>query len=259
METEKKKLLLVAISVGVFLVISIAAAIFIVQQGSASAEALSAIPAQRVQPSVTFDPLPSYQLPPSGISALDAIDLVRSPSDLPGLRPAPEGIVNRDSDYHVRGSDTVINVPKPSTVAVPDTPPAGRAAPRPSTPRPAVQPTAVAPRPAAQPTAAAPRPAAQPTAAAPRPAPAAQTRVYDDYWVQTGAFSTVAKAEGVKETLASKGITSMIENRIINGQAIFRVRVGPYTSQNEANYWLSLIKSINGFEESQIRQTQSRR
>jgi DedD protein len=30
------------------------------------------------------------------------------------------------------------------------------------------------------------------------------------------------------------------------------VRVGPYTSQNEADYWLALIKSIDGFGESQI-------
>jgi DedD protein len=84
-----------------------------------------------------------------------------------------------------------------------------------------------------------------------------QTKVYNDYWVQTGAFSTIARAEGVKNTLSSKGITSIIENREVEGKTIFRVRVGPYTSQNEANYWLSLVKSINGFEDSQIRQTQS--
>ena len=66
-------------------------------------------------------------------------------------------------------------------------------------------------------------------------------------------------AERVKATLASKGITSIIENREINGRTLFRVRVGPYTSQNEANYWLSLIKSIDGFEDSQVRQTTSLR
>jgi len=78
-----------------------------------------------------------------------------------------------------------------------------------------------------------------------------------DYWVQTGAFSTVSNAEGVKEALASKGIASIIDNRIIDGRPLFRVRVGPYTSANEANYWLALIKSIDGFENSQIRQSQS--
>jgi DedD protein len=82
-----------------------------------------------------------------------------------------------------------------------------------------------------------------------------QTRIYDDYWVQAGAFSTITRAEGAKETLAAKGITSIIENRDMNGNTLFRVRIGPYTSQNEANYWLSLIKSIGGFEDSQVRMT----
>jgi DedD protein len=69
----------------------------------------------------------------------------------------------------------------------------------------------------------------------------------------------VANAEGVREALASKGIASIIDNRVIDGRPLFRVRVGPYTSMNEANYWLSLIRSIDGFEDSQVRQTQSLR
>jgi DedD protein len=52
--------------------------------------------------------------------------------------------------------------------------------------------------------------------------------------------------------LAAKGITSLIENRDVEGKTFFRVRVGPYTSQNEADYWRELIKSIGGFEESQV-------
>jgi DedD protein len=104
-------------------------------------------------------------------------------------------------------------------------------------------------------------PAAQtPSAAQTQAKPVStQTKVYNDYWVQTGAFSTIARAEGVKDTLSAKGIISIIENREVDGKTVFRVRVGPYTSQNEANYWLSLIKSISGFEDSQVRQTQSRR
>jgi DedD protein len=73
--------------------------------------------------------------------------------------------------------------------------------------------------------------------------------------VQTGAFSTIATAEGVKESLASRGITAIIENGIVNGRTLYRVRVGPYTSRNEANYWLALIQSMNGFEDSQVRTT----
>jgi DedD protein len=82
--------------------------------------------------------------------------------------------------------------------------------------------------------------------------------VYDAYWVQTGAFSTQNKAEGVKDALASKGITSIVENRDVDGKLFYRVRIGPYTSPNEANYWLALIKTINGFEESQVWKSQVR-
>ena len=247
---EKRKLLLVAISVGIFLVISIVAAILFFQPRNGS-PAVTSVPVQ--SPGNYSAPVPSYQLPHT--NQVDAVDLVRSPSELPGLKPAPEGISSRNSDYYVTGSgtETVISIPKPSTAAVPEAAPAGKAvsaakpaAPKPETPKPET------PKPET------PKPAAKPGAAAPKPAPA-QTRVYNDFWVQTGAFSTIAKAEGVRQTLASKGITSIIENRDVNGSTFFRVRVGPYTSQTEANYWLSLIKSINGFEESQVRQSQSRR
>jgi DedD protein len=80
---------------------------------------------------------------------------------------------------------------------------------------------------------------------------------YNDFWVQAGSFTAKVRAENVKETLASKGITSIIENRDVNGATFFRVRIGPYTSQNEADHWLALIKSIKGFEDSQIWQSPS--
>jgi DedD protein len=247
---EKRKLLLVAISVGAFLVLTIGAAILFFAPRNTAYSAIASYENPGAGRNITVIPPPSYQPPvashslsggtedPSGQAnpqSVDAIDMVRKPNDVPGLQSPPEG------------AGTVISVRKPSTAAVPDAAPAGRAA------------APAAPKPAQAAPAAAPIPAASKPVVASQPKPAAQTKVYDDYWVQTGAFSTVAKAEGVKATLASKGITSIIENRDVNGTTLFRVRVGPYTSQNEANYWLSLIKTIGGFEDSQVRQTQSRR
>jgi DedD protein len=104
-------------------------------------------------------------------------------------------------------------------------------------------------KPAAKPAAAKPAVAAKPAAAT------VQSKARSDYWVQTGAFSTQVRAEGVKETLAAKGITSIIENRAVDGKTWYRVRVGPYTSETEANYWLALVRSIDGFADSQVRQT----
>lgn len=291
---EKKKLLFVAISVGIFLVITIGAGIWIVTSKAAAAP--SAVTARRPASAggedITVPPPASYQSPavvspgnepqagavtgtqgavdPSGTAGspagnalpsgsapvpVDPVDIVRNSGGVPGLTPPPEGTSAPGGGFRVSGTagnntgqsgETRISVARPSTAAVPDTAPAGRAV---SSARPAET--------ASRPVQAAPTPPAETAAAQPKKT--TQTRVYNDYWVQTGAFSTVVKAEGVKETLASKGITSIVENRQIDGKDFFRVRVGPYTSQNEADYWLSLIRSIDGFEQSQVRQTQSRR
>jgi DedD protein len=88
-----------------------------------------------------------------------------------------------------------------------------------------------------------------PKAAAPaaRPAPKPQqSKSYNAYWVQTGSFPSRTQADKAKEILAAKGLTAIIENGDVRGETWYRVRIGPYTSQNEADYWLSLIKSING-------------
>ena len=252
---EKKKLLLIAISVGIFLVFTIGAAllVFTPKKDSpriAAASSYSNPVEERISPTT---PPPGYQPPAAGV---DAFDLVRKDGEVPGLQSLPEETAREGDDFHIRpsgqSSETVISVTKPKATAVPDTPPAGKAAPSQTT---------TASRPQAKPT--------QPTTTPTRPStststsqaqqPTKKATNQNDFWVQTGAFSTITKAEGIKATLASKGITSIIENRELNGATIFRVRVGPYTSQNEANYWLSLIKSINGFEDSQIRQTQARR
>jgi DedD protein len=270
---EQKKLLLVAISVGIFLVIVIGAAMLAVGAGnSASSAALAAVPAYRPIPpgeAGTAFPSTASTPPASGEpvsvqetapgAPVDPAELLRNPDAIPGFNSVPEGVPLQQNNFYINGSperassgeagtsQTVITVAPRSAAGVPDEPPAGRAVPRPSAPPAASRP---AQAPAARPQA---KPAA-PAAKAPEPA-----RVYDNYWVQTGSFSVKARAEGVKETLASKGISSIIENREIDGKTFFRVRIGPYTSQEEADYWLPLIKSINGFENSQVWKTQSRR
>ena len=99
-----------------------------------------------------------------------------------------------------------------------------------------------------------PQAQSQPSTAARTTAPA---KTKDAYWVQAGAFTAMSRAETVKQTLADKGITSIIDNNNVGNTLYFRVRVGPYASQKEANYWLELIKAMNGFENSQVRTTQT--
>jgi DedD protein len=91
------------------------------------------------------------------------------------------------------------------------------------------------------------------------PAKTTGPTVYDDYWIQTGAFSTKNLAESAKGTLSRKGIPSFVEIKTINGKTYYRVRVGPYTSKKEADYWLSLVKGLDGFEKSYVSLVKTRR
>jgi DedD protein len=320
---EKKKILLVSISVGVFLVVVIGASILVFSprnpvpavskaqvperpipagsQGSLGTQ--GSLGSQGSPDSLTPSGVTGYPVPgdpATGISVypptvqpatVDPADMLRNSSGLQGLQTPPSSasavqenrfyinndgsgtdqpflIERKEGDSNTR---VVINVPRPSATAVPSAAPASRPAPTPaagpaparSTPAPgsaAAQGNAAPPRSGS----AAPKPAAVPAraaAVAARPAAQAQTptpRNYDAFWVQTGSFAAKVRADGVKETLSSKGITAIIENRDVEGRTFYRVRVGPYTSRNEADYWLSLIKSINGFEDSQVWKSQVR-
>jgi DedD protein len=272
---EKKKILLVAVSVGVFLVIVLGAAILVFSPHNAvPAASTAAAPIPAGASAVGAGTVPAEALPllPSQPASVDPADMVRNSDGIRSLQ-TPPGISTepREDNFFVNGenerqsititapaltesgntgANTVISVPRPTTAAVPDTPPASRAVAR------------AAPPPQAAPAARTSSPARSTTTAAPPPAKAAAAPSAavnrNDFWVQTGSFSTKNRAEGAKDMLIAKGITPIIENRDVDGKTFFRVRVGPYTSRNEADYWLSLIKSINGFEDSQIWISQSR-
>jgi len=232
---EKRKLLLVAISAGIFLVIAIGAAIVFTPQQNITPSGVAAIyPAPGGATGITVIPPPAFgEIPPAEPvpvipAPLDPVGMVRVPVDNLGLQPPPGGAVRPGGDFVVTGPGqaapgTVINVPRPTAAAVPAAPPPART---------------VAP-------VAAPRPPAPP---APAPARAAAPPVQNDYWVQAGSFSTIANAERAQDSLAFWGITSIIETRTVDGRNWFRVRIGPYPSQDEADYWLALIRAIDGFD-----------
>ena len=223
---ERKKLLLVAVSVGVFLVLIISVSILVF-----SPKTGSALSADRPIPAGSGGTLPQGKTRPSVTVGVPGA--AQNAGNVPLANATQETNVyinseTPDATYTVEKSTgdasakVTINIPKPGAPAA--TPPK----------------TTVS--------------AAKPAAARPKPATAAQSKK-NDYWVQTGAFSTLVRAEGVKETLSSKGITSIIENRVVDGKTWYRVRVGPYTSETEANYWLALVRSIDGFADSQVRQS----
>ncbi|MDR3114036.1 MAG: SPOR domain-containing protein [Treponema sp.] len=277
---DKKKLLLVAVSVGIFLIIVIGLAILLFLPRR-NASAVSSVPVftpsnNAVSPretTIVVEPVPTEPVrsEPSRTEPASAnpVDMLRNPEGIQGLQPPPApSTMTQENNIYIYGdpsqpktlveqitrnnsSDLVIEVPKPSTVAAPGSVPTTKAPPRDAAQRNTSPPTAPAAT-TASPGPVSPKVAAKPPASK---APIPQTRTYESYWVQAGAFSTVARAEGAKKRLADKGITAIIENRDVKGQNVYRVRVGPFTTQNEADYWLSQIKKIPDFEGSQIRQS----
>ena len=281
---EKKKLLLVAISVGIFLTIVISAAILVFYQkttpGGSSIGSISAgnrrqgvVPAEGIASSQPIAAGSGGRTAPAAHTALDlqpatvdAADLVRNADGVQNLQTPPGATAIQETNFYINGAqpaesyriDTregeasarvTINIPRPSTAAVPDAAYETRSA-VPAKPSEPSKPAAAPAKPAAAPV----KPAsAAPAAQAAKPA----AKTVTDYWVQTGAFSAKTNAEGVKEKLASKGIASIIENRVIEGKTIYQVRVGPYTSENEAKYWLALVQAMDGFSDSLIRQSKS--
>ena len=255
---EKKKLLLVAVSVGVVLLIILIIPLLII---SPRKDFGSSLPEQ----SAVIEPRNLTQ----GWERVSEPEKqpVDDRADQFAYVPAAPANTPRAVE---QSNVTTLSIPAPSSVAVPDavvspvqaartkrgqsvahespkeikhqaavkSAAAKPAAEKPATEKPAVEKPAVE-KPAA----------AKPVAAKPK-----TIKTYDNshFWIQTGAFTTMKHAEGAKDYLAERGITSIIEDPVINGKTWYRVRVGPYTTRDEANYWLALVKSIDGFSTSQV-------
>jgi len=230
---EKKKLLLVAVSVGVVLLIILIIPLLIISPrkdfGSSWQEQSSVIE----PPNLTQGWESAVE---SDQQANDArVDEIASIPANPSKTAAASNV-------------TTLTIPAPRSVAVPDV----QVSPARQSPKakPAPVQAAEAPKESKQLAPAAVKPAAaKPAAEKPKTG-----KTYDNsnFWIQTGAFTTIKYAEGAKDYLAARGITSIIEDPVINGKTWYRVRVGPYTTRDEANYWLALVKSIDGFAASQV-------
>lgn len=316
---EKKKLLLVVVSVGVFLIIVVGASLVVFTAKKPSPVVLdskSSVIAPGIagssQGGTTLSPgttegtgavnggnpealTTTPSTPTNGgdrvPASVDASEWVRNPKSVPGLQaPAPGSsstrgdviIIYGDKGAQVAptfgsgatgnpGTGTVIEVPKPATPTVPEPVSPTATANLPSSSAssaskdaanglvtqttkrtPTMESTTTTAKGSSQTTAKAPAPKAE-------PAKTTSPTIYDDYWIQTGAFSTKTLAQSAKETLSRKGIPSFVEIKTINGKTYYRVRVGPYTSKKEADYWLSLVKGLAGFEKSYVSIVKSRR
>ena len=73
-----------------------------------------------------------------------------------------------------------------------------------------------------------------------------------EYWIQAGSYSSKSRAERVREELEEKGFTSRITVKDVEGEQYFRVRIGPYKHEQEAEKFLKWVKEIEKFEKSYV-------
>lgn len=92
----------------------------------------------------------------------------------------------------------------------------------------------------------------------PKAAAAKTASVPDRFWVQAASFADKENAENARGILANEKIPAEVFTyRDKNGKTFYRLRVGPYTTESEAQYWNSRIKLIEHFSSTQSYVTNS--
>lgn len=106
------------------------------------------------------------------------------------------------------------------------------------------------------------KPAAKTTsdkqAAAAKPAEK-KTVTVTEYWIQTGSFASKINAEKARDTLTARFLSADIFTKDVSGSTTYRVRVGPYKSKTEAEYWLGTIKEIPSFGGSYVSEVKTKK
>jgi len=241
MDKEMKKLLLVSVSVGVFLLITITVALIVLTPKTQNQETVfsSSVPVSQTRPVSNFDNLPEH------LSLNPPIAIVNEN----GERQEAVIVADRSS-----GNNVTLHVPIPDSTAIPEpaiTPAVTKTTPAPSAP---ASTTKAAPAASQNADQQKPKNTAPTTTTASRTSTSASAKTINDFWVQTGAYPSMVGAEDVRDTLASNGLVGIV-SIFEDNRTWYRVRLGPYTSEREANHWLAIVKSINGFDKSEVRQT----
>ena len=77
---------------------------------------------------------------------------------------------------------------------------------------------------------------------------AAAKKAPDSFWVQAAAYTSKRNADEARSTLESNKIPSEVFTFTdSNGKTFYRVRVGPYVTKSEAEYWQTRIGMIDKF------------
>lgn len=153
----------------------------------------------------------------------------------------------------VRSGDRIVEPRTPADAPDPNRPAASRqrasdapAAPARSGPE---APAASAPAPSATPD----RAASVPPGVAPAGEAAESGAERTLYVLQAGAFRLADDADNMKAKLALIGLEARVQPAEVNGQRVFRVRIGPYVNLDDLNRARARLEE-NGIESAVVRQ-----
>ncbi len=259
---EQKKILWIVVAISVFALVIFGAALFLFAPSRSTGANLQQ--ASAITPATS-----KVALDPAAQNRIDPDAWVQDPAKTPGLDAQPQTaginltIVNGDNAGANYGTLDVTGLTDPTKVvavaptdsSLPLTAIPGQAAPASETSSQKPEQTAMketAQAPATQPKAPPASTVKQPTSAKPAPVPAPKKAV-TEYWVQTGSFSSKGNAEKARENLKARYLSAEIFTKAtVGGATTYRVRVGPYKSKTEAEYWLGTIKEIPEFSASYV-------
>ena len=89
------------------------------------------------------------------------------------------------------------------------------------------------------------------TTAATKPTASTKAAAVTRFWVQVAAYSNKKTAENARSILSDKKINSDIYTyEDAKSKLFYRVRVGPFTTKSEAEYWQSKIVEISDFSKA---------
>ena len=96
----------------------------------------------------------------------------------------------------------------------------------------------------------------QPTAVAPPPAAPAEP-VYREvrenaYWVQVFSSDSVGRAEDIRDELAARGLPATVQVKQVDGGTWYRVRIGAFDAEGEAEHYAETVRKIAGYESSYV-------
>lgn len=175
-----------------------------------------------------------------GLALALGVALYITKAPVPFVNKVPQRTAEQDTAEAERNRNWDPNAPLGGKPRAPAT--ASAAAPA-SAPDAQPAPVAAQPAPARDPAAIL---SGAPVPTAPLPPPQAKQAVQAfDYFVQAGAFTRTEEAEQQRAKLAMMGALAKISERDQAGRVMYRVRLGPYPTREEADTQLSRLQEQN--------------